>query len=88
MGLLDKLDALNEQDHIVGHQRVYFPDQLRDQIKESGYRIIKFGGLMVKPLSNRQIETQWSEQLIDAFFSISDNFPEMCSEIYIVAEPE
>lgn len=86
LGLLEKIDSLNEQDRLLGHLRVYDPVLFKEHILEAGLSIIKFGGLMVKPLSNRQIETQWPDELIDAFFDISTNFPEICSEIYIIAE--
>jgi 2-polyprenyl-3-methyl-5-hydroxy-6-metoxy-1,4-benzoquinol methylase len=86
LGMLETCDSLNEQDRIVGHHRVYFPDLFRKHVQSAGLTIIKFGGLMIKPLSNRQIESQWSKELIDAFFALSEDFPELCSEIYIVAE--
>lgn len=86
LGMLERPDSLNEQDRIVGHCRVYFPDLFREHIRSAGLTIIKFGGLMVKPLSNRQIESQWPKELIDAFFALSEDFPELCSEIYIIAE--
>ncbi|HEY4799420.1 MAG TPA: class I SAM-dependent methyltransferase [Bacteroidia bacterium] len=85
MGLLKQPDSLNEQDIKLGHLRVYTPTLLRQHIHDAGLNIIQFGGLMVKPISNRQIEANWSEELINAFFSLGDDLPEMCSEIYIVA---
>lgn len=87
LGLLPRPDALNEQDKMLGHYRVYDPELLRAQVREAGFDIVHFGGLMVKPLSNRQIEAQWPPELIEAFFAISDDFPEICSEIYLVATP-
>jgi 2-polyprenyl-3-methyl-5-hydroxy-6-metoxy-1,4-benzoquinol methylase len=86
LGLLPSHESLNEQDVILGHRRVYSPSLLKQQVTQSGLTIAHFGGIMIKPLSNRQIEAQWSDELIDAFFALSDDFPELCSEIYIVAE--
>ena len=86
LGMLERSDSLNEQDRIVGHCRVYSPDLFREHVRSAGFTIIKFGGLMVKPLSNRQIESQWPKEIIDAFFALSEDFPELCSEIYIIAE--
>lgn len=86
LGMLERPDSLNEQDRIVGHRRVYFPDQFKEDVRLAGLTIIKFGGLMVKPISNRQIEAQWSKELIEAFFALSGDFPDLCSEMYIVAE--
>jgi hypothetical protein len=85
LGILEYPHSLSKQDKILGHFRVYYPDEVRRHVRQAGYRIEKFGGLMVKPLSNRQIASQWSDELIDAFFALSEDFPELCSEIYIVA---
>ncbi|MDR3640135.1 MAG: class I SAM-dependent methyltransferase [Humidesulfovibrio sp.] len=85
MGMLKRCDSLHEQDLRVGHKRVYSPELFRGHVREAGLREVKYGGLMVKPLSNRQVEAQWSEELINAFFGISDIFPDICSEIYIIA---
>jgi hypothetical protein len=41
---------------------------------------------MIKPLSNRQIEEQWSDEQIKAFFDLGDDMPEYCSEIFLIAE--
>lgn len=88
MGILPCKDALNEQDRLLGHQRVYTPELLKQHVREAGYKVNHFGGIMVKPISNRQIEQQWSDELIDAFFALGEDMPELCSEIYVVAEQE
>jgi 2-polyprenyl-3-methyl-5-hydroxy-6-metoxy-1,4-benzoquinol methylase len=86
LGLLEKPHSLNEQDKLLGHVRVYYPQEFRQHVTDAGLTILKFGGLMVKPLSNRQIEKDWSQELQNAYFEISDDFPELCSEMYIIAE--
>jgi 2-polyprenyl-3-methyl-5-hydroxy-6-metoxy-1,4-benzoquinol methylase len=84
MGLLKSPNSLNDQDHLLGHKRVYTPKLFRSHIHEAGFEIEKFGGCMIKPLSNRQIEADWSDELIEAFFALGDDFPELCSEIFAV----
>lgn len=86
MGLLATKDSLNEQDLLLGHRRVYTPSLLEAHVREAGLKKVASAGIMIKPLSNRQIESQWSDALIDAFFALGKDFPEMCSEIYLVAE--
>lgn len=88
MGLLQKENSLNEQDVILGHKRVYTPQLLRDHIQRAGYKIKKFGGVMLKPISNCQMEGGWSAELIDAFFKLGEDFPELCSELYAVITPK
>ncbi|MFU2207847.1 class I SAM-dependent methyltransferase [Solidesulfovibrio sp. C21] len=85
LGQLERIDSLHAQDILVGHQRVYVPDSLRRDVAAAGLRRIKFGGLMVKPLSNRQMN-DWPQEILEALFAISEEFPEICSEIYVVAE--
>ena len=85
MGMLEKPDSLNDQDLKLGHLRVYTPELLKQHITDAGLKIVHFGGLMIKPISNRQIEENWSDELVDAFFALGDDMPELCSEIYIVA---
>lgn len=86
LGMLPTKDALNEQDLLLGHQRVYTPELLRQQIQEAGFKIIHWGGIMIKPLSNRQIEQQWSAELIEAYLELGEEMPELASELYVVAE--
>jgi 2-polyprenyl-3-methyl-5-hydroxy-6-metoxy-1,4-benzoquinol methylase len=84
MGMLKAVDSLNEQDKLLGHKRVYTPRLLKEHINSAGLVIKKSGGIMIKPLSNRQIEATWSDELIEAFFKLGEDFPELCSEIYAV----
>ena len=86
LGMLPTKGSLNEQDVILGHKRVYTPKLLKRHVRRAGFKIVHFGGIMIKPLSNRQIEDRWSDKLIDAFFAISDDLPGLCSEIYVIVE--
>ncbi|MFN4973372.1 MAG: class I SAM-dependent methyltransferase [Bacteroidota bacterium] len=86
MGMLEKTDSLNSQDIKLGHRRVYSPDLLKQHVTDAGLRVVHFGGQMIKPLSNRQIEEQWSDEQIKAFFDLGDDMPEYCSEIFLIAE--
>ena len=86
LGMLAKKDDLNEQDVLLGHKRVYTPELLKDHVEKGGFKVIKYGGLMIKPISNRQIEKEWSQELINAFFALSEDLPDLCLEIYIVGE--
>ncbi len=86
LGLLSRRTDLNSQDQLVGHQRIYTPELLSDHIREAGYKILHFGGIMVKPLSNRQLEEQWSDELMDAYIRMGQDLPELSSEIFYVCE--
>jgi len=86
MGMLVRKDELNEADHLVGHKRVYTSRILCRHVHNAGFRIIYKGGCMLKPLASRQME-DWPSELIDAFYAIGKDMPELCSKIYLVIEP-
>jgi SAM-dependent methyltransferase len=80
MGLLERLDQLNETDLKIDHKRVYFLKGLKEHVEEGGLRIVKKLGFFVKFLSNDQME-RLDERLIQALYEISDNFKNHCSSI-------
>jgi len=83
LGMLKRKDELDKGDRLVGHKRVYTPQLLWQHVRKAGFRIIYNGGCMLKPLSNRQMES-WSSELIEAFFAVGEDMPELCSEIYAI----
>lgn len=84
MGLIPTCDSLNAQDIDLGHLRVYTPELFKEHIAQAGLKLIHFGGNMLKPISNRQIEEQWSDELIEACFALGDDYPQFCSEIFAI----
>lgn len=77
---------LNDQDKLLGHRRVFDKSSMIDLINQSNFKLLHFTGLMFKPISNRQIELNWPDELIEAFFQLGFDFPEYCSEIIFVLE--
>lgn len=86
MGLLKDPCELNQRDHALGHRRVYTPETLRKDIEAAQLRIIEMGGVFFKPLSNRQIQDHWTEEMIQGFYELGKDFPENAAEIYAVCE--
>jgi 2-polyprenyl-3-methyl-5-hydroxy-6-metoxy-1,4-benzoquinol methylase len=84
MGLLNLPTDLNEADLSVGHRRVYEPSSLRADVAAAGLAIEAFGGIFLKPLANAQIEEAWSDDLIEAYFQLGQDFPELCGELFVV----
>lgn len=84
MGLLDQPCQLNSRDHSLGHRRVYTPLSFRKDIEKSGLNIQEMGGVFFKPLSNGQIEEHWSKEMIQGFYELGKDFPELSAEIYAV----
>lgn len=86
MGLLENPNSLNETDLRLGHKRVYYPEEFKADVLAAGFQIIKFGGCMLKPLTNKQIEETWNEEMIQGFIELGDEYPELCGDIYIIAK--
>ena len=38
----------------------------------------------MKPVSNGQIDGNWTDQMIDGFYKLGKKFPEFCAEIFVV----
>jgi 2-polyprenyl-3-methyl-5-hydroxy-6-metoxy-1,4-benzoquinol methylase len=85
MGLLMQEDELNEMDRHHGHRRVYSPETFRSAFYQAGLQIDIFGGYWMKPLSNKQIEEQWTDKMLDAFMQIGERYPDIAGEIYVLA---
>ena len=85
MGLLETEQALNDTDRHHGHRRVYDPQSLRGEFLAAGLRIELLGGYWLKPLSNRQIDSAWSAEMIAAAMAVGERYPDIAAEIYVVA---
>lgn len=86
IGALSSEDTLNEKDRSIGHRRVFNPVDFRACLNKSGLRTVHYGGYWLKPLSDSQIERDWSGELLDAFLRLGENYPDIAAEIYAVAE--
>jgi len=84
LGLLESNDALNDLDRQLEHKLVYSKKKLIRDAEKAGLTVNEFGGLFLKPLSNKQIEDWFDEPLMNAFFKLGSEFPELAAEIYIV----
>ena len=86
MGMLSFEEALNDLDKHHGHRRVYNPETFRHDFFAAGLEIISFGGYFLKPLSNGQIASSWTPELLDAYLKLGERYPDIAGEIYIVAK--
>lgn len=84
MGLLPTPCSLNARDRALGHRRVYTHETLRKDLEESELNIVETGGVFFKPLSNAQIQENWNEEMINGFYELGKDFPELAAEIYAV----
>jgi 2-polyprenyl-3-methyl-5-hydroxy-6-metoxy-1,4-benzoquinol methylase len=84
MGLLGDPCELNSRDHALGHRRVYTRATLSRDLEAGGLRIEELGGVFFKPLSNKQIQDHWTEEMINGFYELGKEFPENAAELYAV----
>ena len=85
MGLIPSIYHLNESDLHHGHRRVLDSQSFRKIFEDAGLTIELLGGYWLKPLSNAQIESSWTPQMLQAFMKLGEKHPEIAAEIYVVA---
>lgn len=85
MGLLANEETMNDMDRHHGHRRVFNPETFRHAFNQAGLNIEIFGGYWLKPVSNKQIEDNWSPEMLDAFMKLGERYPDIAGEIYVVA---
>lgn len=85
MGLLPQEDAMSELDHRHGHQRVFNPESFRACFTQAGMQLQVFGGYWLKPVSNAQIDRDWTPAMLEAFMHLGERYPDIAAEIYVVA---
>ena len=85
MGLLGFEEELNDADRHHGHRRVYNPESFRREFSNVGLKIDFFGGYWLKPLSNSQLEKNWTPEMVEAFMKLGERYPDIAAEMVIVA---
>jgi 2-polyprenyl-3-methyl-5-hydroxy-6-metoxy-1,4-benzoquinol methylase len=85
MGFISSKKDFSELDKHHGHQRIYTIEEFEYDFKLAGFDVKKLGGYWLKPLSNAQIEKDWTPEMILAFMRLGEKYPEIAAEIYIVA---
>ena len=85
MGMLPQEDAMSELDHRHGHQRVFNPESFRAAFHRAGLKIEVFGGYWLKPVSNAQIDKDWTPAMLQAFMQLGERYPDTAAEIYVIA---
>ena len=81
MGLLKSLDELSENDHAVGHRRLYTVSSLKEEIEKAGLRYGEIQGIFLKPLSSIQMK-EWPDELLDAFDKLGNELVEYAGFLF------
>ncbi len=86
LGMLQQTTELNEDDIRIGHRRVFTIESLRDLVHKAGFTILREQGILLKPLSNRQM-LHWPQELFQALYRLGKKLPcEYGGELCIVCD--
>lgn len=91
MGVIPNAYSLTENDLRYGHRRYYDMNILTSHITSSPFRIIKSGGVFVKPFAGFQMFKMLEhgiigEEQIDALVVLAEKYPEIAGSIYVIAQ--
>lgn len=94
MGVIDSLTNITKREkNFFGHQRTYFLNELEEDVKRAGLRIVSSGGLIYKPLPNEFLEElckkngeEWADRFLSALNRFGEERPRECAYLYICAE--
>lgn len=91
MGIIEGNAAVTPGEHQHGHRRTYSLDTLLVDIRQAGLTPIDFGGVIVKPLANFQLDEALRQGIITMEFLqgcdlLSLILPELSSTIFAVCE--
>jgi 2-polyprenyl-3-methyl-5-hydroxy-6-metoxy-1,4-benzoquinol methylase len=86
MGLIADCHDLSAQDFAVGHRRYYDRQSLESAITDAGLRVLKSEGILLKPLSNQQMQ-DWPETLCDGLYEVGRELPDYCAELCVLCKP-
>lgn len=86
-GLLDDIYQLSPQDYELGHKRYFDLNKIKNIVNESGLRVVRSKGLMLKPITGAQInELGWNSNIINALMKIGLDYPEISNCMYLEAK--
>ena len=86
MGILKTEYEMNERDQALGHYRVYDMQTLTDDARSAGFKVKGRVGILLKFLSNNQIEKMMDDSILDAYFKLGNEFKENSAEIFLVLQ--
>jgi SAM-dependent methyltransferase len=77
-GLLDDMQALSENDHLLGHKRYYTVSTLSEDIARAGCTINKIEGIYLKPFTTKQmLSLNLDATIIQALCQAGIDYPEL-----------
>lgn len=83
-GMLGNIEALSENDLLLGHKRYYTVNTLSAEIDRAGYQIDKMEGIYLKPFTTSQmISLNLDKKVIRALCEVGVDYPELSCGILV-----
>jgi len=91
MGLIKSLYDLTPNDLRGGHRRVYDILSLREELLSANFKIVAIGGILFKLLADFQMDKLLEEGIlqneqIDGLYSLGEQYPDFCGDIYAICQ--
>ena len=91
MGLIDYHSAVTPAEAKHGHRCTYSMDVLLSEMRQAGYRIEDYGGVLLKPLANFQFDRAIaegivSEAYVEACHELAKTYPDLSASLYVVCK--
>jgi len=82
MDILPHYHLLSDHDHLLGHQRLYTVELLKQCVELAGYSIIRTEGIYLKPFTtNQMIASDLPIDATRALCVVGVGYPELCCSI-------
>lgn len=86
-GLLNNMMSLGPGDLELGHKRLYSVESLSQELRESGYSVVKKEGIFLKPFTTAQLQSlHLDARIIEAMCNVGVAYPELCSALLFEAK--
>ncbi|MBN1689162.1 MAG: class I SAM-dependent methyltransferase [Candidatus Omnitrophica bacterium] len=81
-GMLKSLDELSENDHAVGHRKLYTVKSIKKEVMDAGLYSGRVQGIFLKPLSSDKL-VDWSDELLNAFDKMGNELVEYAGFLFV-----
>lgn len=77
-GMLPDIEALSENDLLLGHKRYFTAASLTAAVEQVGCQVLRMEGIYLKPLATSQmLSLRLSREIIDALCQLGVTYPEL-----------
>ena len=88
-GMLPDMQALSENDLVLGHQRYFTVHSLTKLVNDAGYKIEKLEGIYLKPFATSQLlSLNLDTKIIQALCEIGVDYPELSCGLLAQLTPD